>query len=172
LNSIDFFNCTDSDTIRINTDSFVDGAFNRGSISRAMGNATNLIGMSEEEITALINGNINYFRNGRKETAPIGKTKELKPNKSNGIKQKTPQQLKDWQKVREMLTTIYEHSDILIRSSKPYGATNIKEAFKVFEENQWQSIITSEFNVSYEIIKHLFETGRINENYVNILHKN
>ena len=137
-----------------------------------MGNATNLIGMSAEEITALINGNSNYFRNIRKEVALTGKTKESKQRESNGIKQKTPQQLKDWKKAREMVTTIYEHSDILIRSSKPFGATNIKEAFGVFEMKKWQPIITSEFGVSYDIIKHLFETGRINENYVNILHKN
>ena len=172
FNSIDIFSCTDSNTIEINTDSFVDGAFNRGSISKAMGKATNLIGMSDDEIAALANGNVNYIKNAKKEVALMGKTKEIKNRNSNGVKQKTPQQLKDLQKVREMLTTIYEHSDILIRSSKPFGATNIKEAFGVFEIKKWQPIIASEFGVSYDIIKHLFETGRINENYVNILHKN
>jgi hypothetical protein len=172
LPSIDFFSCSNSETIKINVDSFVQGALSRGSISRAMGSATNLVGMSDEEINALANGNINYVRNAKKEVALTGKTKESKEKQSNGIKQKTPQQLKDWQKVREMMTTIYEHSDILIRSSKPFGATNIKEAFGVFEMKKWQPIITSEFGVSYDIIKHLFESGRINENYVNILHKN
>ena len=172
LNSIDIFSCSDSETIVINPDSFVKDALDRKSISRVMGSATNLVGISDEEINALANGNINYVRNSKKEVAPTGKTKESKEKQSNSIKQKTPQQLKDWQKVREMLTTIYEHSDILIRSSKPFGATNIKEAFGVFEMKKWQPIIASEFGVSYDIIKHLFETGRINENYVNILHKN
>lgn len=171
LNSIDIFSCSDTDTIPINPDSFVKDALDRKSISRVMGSATNLVGMSDEEINALANGNINYIKNTKKESAKMGKTKESIKHKKGGIKSKTPQQLKDWQKVREMLTTIYEHSDILIRSSKPFGATNIKEAFAVFEMKKWQSIIESEFGVNYQIIKHLFETGRINENYVNILHK-
>jgi hypothetical protein len=137
-----------------------------------MGNATNLIGLTDEEIKALANGNADYFRNIRKEVAPIGKTKEYKEKKSNGIKQKTPQQFKDYQKVREMVTTIYENSDILIKSTKKGGASNIKEAFDVIEIKKWQSIIQMEFNIKYEIIKQLFERGIINENYVNIIHKN
>jgi hypothetical protein len=170
LNSIDIFSCMDSETILIEPDSFINEALNRKSISRVMGSATNLIGMSDDEITALANGNRDYIKNIRKDSAPMGKTKETKEKQSSGIKSKTPQQLKDWNKVREMLTTIYEHSDILIRSARPFGAKTIADAFKVFESKKWQGIITSEFGVNYDIIKHLFMTGRINENWVNILH--
>lgn len=170
LNSIDIFSCTDNDTIKVNPDSFINEALNRKSISRVMGSATNLIGMSDDEITALANGNIDYIKNTKKDSTPMGKTKETKEKQSSGIKSKTPQQLKDWNKVREMLTTIYEHSDILIRSARPFGAKTIADAFKVFESNNWQDIITKEFGVNYDIIKHLFMTGRINENWVNILH--
>jgi hypothetical protein len=58
-----------------------------------------------------------------------------------------------------------------MRSAKTLGATNIRQAFKMFESKNWQSIIGSEFGVDFNVIKYLFESGRINENWVNILHK-
>jgi hypothetical protein len=108
----------------------------------------------------------------QEKNAKTGKTKESLPPKKRKQSDLKPKELQDLQKVREMLTTIYEHSDILMRSAKTLGATNIREAFRIFEMKNWQSIIGSEFGVDFDIIKYLFESGRINENWVNILHKN
>jgi hypothetical protein len=171
LSSIDIFSCTDDGAIKINIDTFVESALSRKTISRVMGMKTDINGIPMEVVTALANGNIDYIKNESRKIAQTGKTKESVPSKKRKQSDLKPKELKDLQKVREMLTTIYEHSDILMRSAKTLGATNIRQAFKMFESKNWQSIIGSEFGVDFNIIKYLFESGRINENWVNILHK-
>jgi len=171
LSSIDIFSCTDDGAIKIDIDTFVESALSRKTISRVMGMKTDINGIPMEVVTALANGNIDYIKNESREIAKTGKTKESIPSNKRKQSDLKPKELKDLQKVREMLTTIYEHSDILMRSAKTLGATNIRQAFQMFESKNWQSIIGSEFGVDFTIIKYLFESGRINENWVNILHK-
>ena len=171
LSSIDIFSCTDDGAIKIDIDTFVESALSRKTISRVMGLKTDINGIPMEVVTALANGNIDYIKNESREIAKTGKTTESIPSKKRKPSDLKPKELKDLQKVREMLTTIYEHSDILMRSAKTLGATNIRQAFQMFESKNWQSIIGSEFGVDFTIIKYLFESGRINENWVNILHK-
>lgn len=171
LSSIDIFSCTDDGSIKIDIDTFVQSALSRKTISRVMGMKTNINGMSMEVATALANGDRDYIKNELREIAKMGKTKESTPSPKRKQSDLKPKELKDIQKVREMLTTIYEHSDILMRSAKTLGATNIRQAFVMFEMKNWQSIIGKEFGVDFDVIKYLFESGIINENWVNILHK-
>jgi hypothetical protein len=171
LSSIDIFSCTEDGSIKIDIDTFVESALSRKTISRVMGMKTDINGMPMEVVTALANGNIDYIKNQYREIAHTGKTKETTSANKRKQSDLKPKELKDLKKVREMLTTIYEHSDILMRSAKTLGATNIRQAFKMFESKNWQSIIGSEFGVDFDIIKYLFESGRINENWVNIIHK-
>ena len=171
LSSIDIFSCTEAGSIKIDIDTFVESALSRKTISRVMGMKTDINGIPMEVVTALANGNIDYIKNESRENAKTGKTKETTPTNKRKQSDLKPMEVKNLQKVREMLTTIYEHSDILMRSAKTLGATNIRQAFKMFESKNWQSIISSEFGVDFNVIKYLFESGRINENWVNILHK-
>tara|TARA_B110000902_G_scaffold66380_1_gene78833 strand:- start:1494 stop:3773 length:2280 start_codon:yes stop_codon:yes gene_type:complete len=171
LSSIDIFSCTEAGSIKIDIDTFVESALSRKTISRVMGMKTDINGIPMEVVTALANGNIDYIKNESRENAKTGKTKETTPTNKRKQSDLKPMEVKNLQKVREMLTTIYEHSDILMRSAKTLGATNIRQAFKMFESKNWQSIIGSEFGVDFNVIKYLFESGRINENWVNILHK-
>jgi hypothetical protein len=171
LSSIDIFSCADSGAIKIDPDTFVKSALSRKTISRVMGMKTDINGMPMEVVTALVNGDVDYIKNELREIAKTGKTKESTTPPKRKQSDLKPQELKNIQKVREMMTTIYEHSDILMRSAKTLGATNIRQAFKMFESKNWQSIIGSEFGVDFNVIKYLFESGRINENWVNILHK-
>lgn len=173
LGSIDIFTCTDGGSIKVDVDTFITEALKRKTISKVMGMKTDIHNLSPEMISALANGNINYVRNEGRESAKMGKTKEPEPNKKRKNSSTPPNvQLKEQQRVREMFTTIYENSDILLKSAKPLGAKNIKDCFRVFEEQRWEDIISSEFGVSYDIIKELFFQEKININWVNLLHNN
>lgn len=169
LQSIDFFSCTNDGPIRFELDHFIKESLGRKFISRAMGTTTNISNMPADIIAALANGDLTYIKNVKKEAAKMGKT-------SNGVNRKrtktsttnpTQTQL---QKVKEMLSAIYEHSDVLLYSAKDKGASNIRTAFSIFEKLQWEELISNEFGVDYEIIKYLFEEGYINEDWVNLLH--
>jgi|APSaa5957512622_1039677.scaffolds.fasta_scaffold03290_5 hypothetical protein len=173
LGSIDIFTCTDDGSIKVDVDTFITEALKRKTISKVMGMKTDIHNLSPEMISALANGNIDYVRNEPRESAKMGKTKEPETNKKRKNLSTPPNvHLKEQQRVREMFTTIYENSDILLKSAKPLGAKNIKDCFRVFEEQAWEDIISSEFGVSYDIIKELFFQGKININWVNLLHNN
>ncbi len=170
LNSIDIFSCSDSETIILNSDSFVKDALDRKSISRVLGLKTDVSEIPNDILVALAEGKIDYFKNQIQPKALIGKTKQSKKKESKGKGNLKPATQLQIQKVREMLTTIYENSDILLKSAKHLGAKNMIDSFRVFEEQGWESDITKEFEVDYSIIKWLFITNKINSNWVNFLH--
>jgi hypothetical protein len=74
------------------------------------------------------------------------------------------------EKVREVIISMIEHSDVIMSAAKNKGAKNITEALKVFEKNKWTSIIEDEFGVKYEVVKYLFTMGIIKGEWVNLLH--
>jgi hypothetical protein len=169
LGSIDIFSCTEDGSILIDVDTFVESSLQRKTISRVMGNKTDVSGIPNDILVALAQGKIDYVKNQIQSKAIVGKTKESekKPTKGNR-KTKVATQVQI-QKVREMMVTIYENSDILLKSAKQLGAKNMIDSFRVFEEQGWQDDITKEFEVDYDIIKWLFVTEKINSNWVNYL---
>jgi hypothetical protein len=173
LNSIDIFSCTDGGAMKMNIDDFVESSLQRKTISRVMGMKTDINEIPTDIIDALVSGNTDYIKNVIREAARTGKTFEKISTKSKNKDKASSDvsELKKLEKVRQVLTTIYENSDILMRTGKYLGANNIRESFKVFEFKGWQSMIGEEFGLDYDVIKYLFESGRINENWVNILHK-
>ena len=170
LNSIDIFSCTDDGAIPINVDTFVESSLQRKTISRVMGLKTDVSEIPNDILVALAEGKTDYVKNQIQPKALIGKTKESETKPSKGKKDLKPATQLQIQKVREMLTTIYENSDILLKSAKHLGAKNIVDSFRVFEEQGWEADITKEFEVDYSIIKWLFITNKINSNWVNFLH--
>jgi hypothetical protein len=170
LNSIDIFSCTEDGAIPINVDSFVESSLQRKTISRVMGLKTDISNIPDDILVALAEGKVDYIRNEIKDKAVMGKTKDTikrESKRSNKSKSVTHSQL---QKVREMLVSIYENSDILLKSAKVLGANNMIDSFRIFEEQNWENDITHEFELDYEIIKWLFVTNKINSNWVNFLH--
>lgn len=170
LNSIDIFSCTEDGAIGIDVDTFVESALQRKTISRVMGMKTDVSGIPNDIMVALAQGKIDYVKNQIQDKALTGKTKETEKKQSKGTRDSKPATQVQIQKVREMLTSIYENSDILLKSAKSLGAKNIMDSFRVFEEQGWENDITSEFEVDYGIIKWLFTTNKINSNWVDILH--
>lgn len=170
LDSIDIFSCTENGAIPINVDTFIESSLQRKTISRVMGNKTNIGDIPNNILVALAQGKIDYVKNQIQDKALVGKTKESEKNPTKGTRETKPATQVQIQKVREMLVTIYENSDILLKSAKHLGAKNMIDSFRVFEEQGWENDITKDFGVDYGIIKWLFISNKINSNWVNFLH--
>jgi hypothetical protein len=169
-NSIDIFSCDNNgDAIKLDVDDYVRQALEKTGISRVMGKKSDLTLLTKTQIQALLNGNVDYLRNEIKERTEIGKTSESKPKNTHNEKNEKPSE-NDIEKVREVIISIIEHSDVIMLAAKNKGAKNITEALEIFENNKWTSILEEEFGVKYDIIKYLFVIGVIKGEWVNLLH--
>jgi hypothetical protein len=168
--SIDIFSCTDDgNAIKLEIDDYVNQSLEKKGISRVMGKKSDLTLLNKVQVKALLDGNINYLRNEMKERAETGKTKDIEPKTSVNNKVEKPSN-NDIEKVREVIISIIEHSDVIMIASKNKGGKNITEALQIFEENNWTSIIEEEFGVKYDVIKYLYTTGIIKSEWINLLH--
>jgi len=168
--SIDIFSCTDDgNAIKLEIDDYVNQSLDKKGISRVMGKKSDLTLLNKVQVKSLLDGNVNYLRNEMKERAETGKTKDIEPKTSVNNKVEKPSN-NDIEKVREVIISIIEHSDVIMIAAKNKGAKNITEALQIFEENNWTSIIEEEFGVKYDVIKYLYTTGVIKSEWVNLLH--
>lgn len=169
-NSIDIFSGDGNGVaIKLNVDEYVKQALEKKGVSRVMGKKSDLTILTKTQIQALLNGNVDYIRNEMKERAETGKTKDSNNKPFEGVKIEKPSE-NEIEKVREVIITIIEHSDIIMSSAKYYGAKNIKEALEVIENEEMTQDIEKEFGVKYDIIKYMFLTGVIKQEWVNLLH--
>ena len=169
-NSIDIFSCNDKgDAVKLEVDEYVKQALDKKGISRVMGKKSDLTLLTKTQIQALLNGNVDYLRNEMKERTEMGKTKDSKPKVSDRPKTEKPSE-NEIEKVREVVISMIEHSDVIMLAAKNKGAKNIIEALEVFEENKWTPILEDEFGVKYEVVKYLFTMGIIKGEWVNLLH--
>lgn len=169
-NSIDIFSCNDKgDAVKMEVDEYVKQALDKKGISRVMGKKSDLTLLTKTQIQALLNGNVDYLRNEMKERTEMGKTKDSKPKVSDRPNTEKPSE-NEIEKVREVVISMIEHSDVIMLAAKNKGAKNITEALEVFEENKWTPILEDEFGVKYEVVKYLFTMGIIKGEWVNLLH--
>jgi hypothetical protein len=134
-----------------------------------MGKKSDLTLLTKTQIQELLNGNRNFLRNEIQERVEMGKIKDSKPKNNTNSKIEKPSD-NEIEKVREVVITIIENSDVIMLAAKNKGAKNIVEALEVFENNKWTSIIEEEFGVKYEVVKYLFVMGVIKQEWVNLLH--
>jgi hypothetical protein len=168
--SIDIFSCTDDgNAVKLEIDDYVNQSLEKKGISRVMGKKSDLTLLNKVQVKALLDGNVDYLCNQMKERAEIGKTKDIEPKISVNSKVEKPSN-NDIEKVREVIISIIEHSDVIMMAAKNKGAKNITEALQIFEENNWTSIIEEEFGVKYDVIKYLYTTGVIKSEWINLLH--
>jgi hypothetical protein len=169
-NSIDIFSCgPEGIAKKLNVDEYVKQALEKTGISRVMGKKSDLTLLTKTQIQALITGNRDFLRNEMQELADMGKTKDSKPKNITSPKIEKPSD-SEIEKVREVVITIIENSDVIMLAAKNKGAKNIIEALQVFENNKWTSIIEEEFGVKYDVVKYLFIMGVIKQEWVNLLH--
>ena len=168
--SIDIFSCTnDGNAIKLEIDDYVNQSLEKKGISRVMGKKSDLTLLNKVQIKALLDGNVDYLRNEMKERAETGKTKDIEPKTSVNSKVEKPSN-NDIEKVREVIISIIEHSDVIMMAAKNKGAKNIMEALQIFEKNDWTYIIEEEFKVKYDVVKYLYIKGVIKGEWVNLLH--
>jgi hypothetical protein len=169
-NSIDIFSCgPEGIAEKLNVDEYVKQALEKKGISRVMGKKSDLTLLTKTQIQALLTGNRDFLRNEIQERAEMGKIKESNPKNNTNPKTEKPSD-NDIEKVREVVITIIENSDVIMLAAKNKGAKNIIEALQVFEKNNWTSIIEEEFGVNYDVVKYLFTMGVIKQEWVNLLH--
>ena len=167
--SIDIYSCNNDGAFKLSVDEYVRQSLEKKGISRVMGKKSDLSKLTKSQIVALSQGNVDFLRNEMKEIVETGKTKESLPKNvnTNDIKKPTENEI---EKVREVIITIIEHSDIIMFSAKFYGARNIKEALEVIESESMTQDIEDEFGVKYDVIKYMFIMGIIKQEWVNLLH--
>jgi hypothetical protein len=170
LSSIDIFSCKEVGAVKIDVDDFVETALSKKGVTRVMGKKADLTRLSQVQIKALASGNVDYLRNEMKNVTDTGKTHESSIDQQKSSKTSPKVKDVDLEKVREVIVTIIEHSDLFVYAGKNKGATNIREALKVFEEEEWQSIVEETFNVKFEVVKYLFINDIIKTEWVDLLH--
>jgi len=135
-------------------------------LGRIVGKTTNFDVLSDDDIDELANGNQAYARLEKQQSAQKGKTSLINDKKNPGKKTKFEE--KKIALAREMVTTIVENFNrIWYYCDKP---NSIDKCFE-FMENEGSSIkneISTEFNVSYDTIKRLFDTGAIDKNVIEL----
>jgi hypothetical protein len=167
--SIDIYSCNDNGAFKLTVDEYVKQALEKKGISRVMGKKSDLSKLTKSQLIALSQGNVDFLRNEMKEIVETGKTKEsLTKNNTTPDSQKPSET--EIEKVREVVVTIIEHSDIIMLSAKFYGAKNIKEALEIIENENMTQDIEDEFGVKYDVIKYMFIMGIIKQEWVNLLH--
>jgi hypothetical protein len=170
LNSIDIFSCKEVGAVKIGVDDFVETALAKKGITRVMGEKADLSRLSPLQIKALASGNVDYLRNEMKKVTETGKTHELTQDQKT-LTNKTPKVKDvDLEKVREVIVTIIEHSDLFVYAGKNKGATNIREAIQIFENEGWQSMVEETFGVKFDVVKYLFTNDIIKTEWVDLLH--
>ena len=118
---------------------------------------------------SLAKGNISYFRESVREAAETGDTRESS-NRQSSVSRKKPL-ASHTRKVREMATTLYEHSNFFLESAKPFGAKNIKESFEVIRKQNWEGIVEDQFGLDYKLIERIV-LDILSEDHINTLKQN
>lgn len=163
LKTIDIFSCTDDGSVAIDIDEYLKAAHDRKSISRVIGKVADITKLDDDEIEALAKGNGEYFKAARQKAAKKGRIRELK--KKAGKKGKKKEDL--IKKARETIVMIVENIDIIVYGT---GCKRLDDAFAMIEKSlEKQLVVEQEFGVPYDLIAHLFESGVINEGFVELL---
>jgi hypothetical protein len=169
LRTIDIFKCTPDGSIKVQVDNYLALALERKGVSRVLGKIVNINLLTSDAISALANGNSDYFRNQTQERTKSGKTRNSSNNKNSGqIRDSSTQ--KEIAKAREVITTIIENLDIVILGT---GNTVLADAMTVVEQDaEMRECIEEEFGVAAEVITYLFQNNIIKQEWVELLYDN
>ena len=165
LSSVDIFRCTEDGAQKMDEAEFIKQSMARNGLSRVMGKVADISAIPLEVATALSTGNIDVKRLTKVMASAKGKTYAAS---DSDPKQKNKRDLsheKMMAKVREMITTIVENMDILIYGT---GETNVQSAIAAIEENNLQGPVEERFGVEYDVIKFVFDTGIVKQDWVDI----
>lgn len=164
LKSIDIFRTTEDGAKLFDEAEFIKSSMARNGMSRVMGKIADISNIPPEVATAIASGNIDYKRMTKVMAAPKGKTREPAKSKKGNVKRDLSHE-KMMAKVREMITTIVENMDILIFGT---GEEIVSKAFDSIEANKLQYAVEERFGVDYEMIRFMFDTEIIKQDWIDI----
>jgi len=165
--TIDIFACTEDGRIKIEVDDYLEKALARKGISRVLGKIVDISHLSADDITALANGNGEYFRAAKAEATAKGKTKEsTKKGKKGASKQNASQ--KEIAKARETIVQIVENMDVILISG---SSTTIADALEELDNDEDCEWVQAEFGVDLDVIYHLFAAGVIRQDWIELIHE-
>ena len=162
--TINIFSCDEKGAVRITADTYLKKALARKSISRVIGRVANLKLLTPELITVLSEGNSSYLKSAKITKTDHGKTREPIPRPA-----KTQRQLdKELHLAREVVASVAEHIDVVIKSSKK---KTIKGALNEIKGNAYEEdFVHQEFGISIDLIIDLFNQNVINKSMIELLH--
>lgn len=168
ISTVDIYRCTSNGAVKIDKNEYLEQAMARKGISRVLGKIVNLNLLSNEAISALANGNSEYFRNQKQDVVLSGKTRETSKNNSGKKEKRDIANEKEIAKAREVIVTIIENLDIIILGT---NNTIIADAMTAIEQDTgMRECVEEEFGVEVETISFLFKNGIIRQDWVELIH--
>ena len=164
LKSIDIFRATEEGAEHFDEADFIKASMARNGLSRVMGKVADISSIPQEVCVALAEGKVEVARLTKVMKSAKGKTYADKMKKEPNNKRDLSQE-KMMAKVREMITTIVENMDIIIHGT---GEKNLRNALAAVESKGYESEISDLFGVDYELIKFVFDTEIIKQDWVDI----
>jgi len=169
LRTIDIFKCTIDGSVKVEIDEYLALALERKGVSRVLGKIVNINLLTSDAISALANGNSDYFRNEKQERTESGKTR-LSSNTNNKGANRDLSKQKEIAKAREVITTIIENLDIVILGT---GNKMLADAMIAVEDDvEMRECVEEEFGVAAETISYLFKNNIIKQDWVELLYDN
>lgn len=165
LRTIDIYSCQEDGAVELNVDSYLEAALARKGISRVLGKIVNLTVLDADAITALANGNNDYFRSESQEKAEKGKTREPQQKKKGG-KSNADSTKKEIAKARETIVNIVENLDVIMLS----GDSNLLlEALTELDNDMDRAWVLEEFGVDLDLIYYLLNQQVIKQDWVELM---
>lgn len=163
LRSVDIFECTEDGAQLFNEAKFIEDALKRSALSRVMGKVADIDAIPDSIVTDLANGNIDVQQATKVMASAKGTTHEaIEREASESTREATANERA---KVREMIVTIIENADVIVFGS---GKTNVMEALGEIVSLGEQSVVEEEFGVPFNVVKFIFETGIIKQEWIDI----
>lgn len=163
LRTLWMFRCTPDSAVRMEADQYLEDAISRRSVSRVIGQKSDLSQLSSQEVLALSQGNSDAFRSAKLQAALRGKTRMKRARKAgmpNTASEDDFLAAKIIATAKKVIANIADNMDIIVYGT---GTHNLNLAFeKISNDASMQQVILEEFGLEFDLIHSLFDRGVIN----------
>jgi cytochrome oxidase Cu insertion factor (SCO1/SenC/PrrC family) len=163
LKTVDLFRCTEDGRVKINSDDYLEQAIERNSIARVTGKVSNLDVLNPAELAALAKGNIEAYRQAKKESAQKGKTGAKKNVDKKNV---TSLLAKILAQARSVIAGIVENVDYILLGTDDEHV--IDALNKIIKSGKMNENFSNMFGIDAELVLDLFVRGVINEDFVEL----
>ncbi|MCA1800797.1 MAG: hypothetical protein LC650_05855, partial [Actinobacteria bacterium] len=161
LSTINIFTCG---RVKLDVDAYLEQALARNGIARVIGKIVNLGLLSDTAITALANGNSDYFRNEKQAKAKKGKTRL--PQQTKKGKAASDNSNKELANARKTIVAIVENIDVIMGSCDDELVVDALASLDNENDRKW---VMNEFGIDLDVIYYLFDAGVIKQDWVELV---